>query len=138
MTLPPVSRRIKAGLAAVVVTPALVFAPTAVADTQDTTPASSLPTDITGSLGDLGDLGDLGSISGGQIGTVVTVVTALLDAGVSVGDIITIFTALQEAGVSITDIIAVFAFIANTPGALDTVLRLIDLGLVDTIVDLIP
>lgn len=135
MTLPPVSRRIKAGLAAVVVTPALVFAPTAVADTQDTTPASSLPTDITGSLG---DLGDLGSISGGQIGTVVTVVTALLDAGVSVGDIITIFTALQEAGVSITDIIAVFAFIANTPGALDLVLRLIDAGLVGTIVDMIP
>ncbi|WP_312977036.1 hypothetical protein [Corynebacterium sp.] len=145
MTLSPVSRRLKAGIAAVVVTPALVFAPTAVADSsQDagTSADSSLPADLVSSLngekaGPFDALGSLGSIGGGEIGAAVTVVTALLDAGVSVGDIITIFMALQGAGVSISDIIAVFSFLADNPAALKTVFFLIEKGWITQILALI-
>jgi hypothetical protein len=145
MALPPVSRRLKAGIAAVVVTPALVFAPTAVADTtQDggSLAQSSLPTDLVNSLngekaGPFDAIGSLGAINGGEIGAAVTVVTALLQAGVGVGDIITIFMALQGAGVSISDIIAVFSFLAENPAALKTVLFLIEQGWITQILALV-
>lgn len=145
MTLSPVSRRLKAGIAAVVVTPALVFAPTAVADSSQDAGSlsdSSLPADLVSSLngtkaGPFDALGSLGGIGGGEIGAAVTVVTALLNAGVSVGDIITIFMALQGAGVSISDIIAVFSFLADNPAALKTVLFLIEQGWITQVLALI-
>jgi hypothetical protein len=145
MTLPPVSRRIKAGIAAVVVTPALVFAPTAVADSTGdagTSATSSLPADLVSSLngekaGPFDAVGSLGEINGGEIGAAVTVVTALLQAGVGVGDIVTIFMALQGAGVSVSDIIAVFSFLADNPAALKTVLFLIEKGWITQILALI-
>ncbi|WP_420098411.1 hypothetical protein [Corynebacterium sp.] len=133
MTLSPVSRRLKAGIAAVVVvTPALVFAPTAVAD------SSQAGSSLSAQKAEAFDaLGSLGSVGGGELGTAVTVITALLDAGVSVGDIVTIFMALQGAGVSISDIIAVFAYLADNPAAMKTVLFLIEQGWITQILALI-
>lgn len=114
----PVSHRIKAAIAAAVVTPALVFAPTAVAQDGSATPNAELPTS---------------SIDTGQIGAVAAVGSALLDAGVGIGDIITIFSALQAAGVSVSDMIAVFSFLAENPGALDIVLGFINSGAFDVL-----
>lgn len=153
MSVSSVSRRAKAGLAAVVLVPALVFAPTAVADdagagnagTPDITssltselPAGSL--DAPEDLKALTTLKDItSSFDAGQLGDAVTVITAMLDAGVSLGDIVSIFLALQSAGVSIPDMLDAMAFLANNPLALRLVIFAINNGAdISRIIGLIP
>lgn len=121
-----ISRCIKASIAAVAVAPALIFAPTAVADDAR---SSSLPTgSITGPESSLA-----GSFGGNDFGKIITVIPALLDAGISIDDIVTLVTGLHEFGASPSDIIDILIHAAGDEDILDMMLEFINDGTLDEI-----